>query len=245
MAKKTKQMSLLVVLAPMLILLGASIYFSRAEWQKYSTNLAFTKQLTEIETIEKLNKNIINEIVCVAKLSRGDENIRDACREARAKTDAIFLSLDTKTYNETLFEKLTRYLITEDTDKPEVRYSPFEDLAKEIKNIRYDVDSSRVITIDTLITGDYFTKLLDPIVAQIIKALEIIHDEEIDHVRKGDRWFRWLCQQRGLDYRETFVTILDRYHLRKKHRPHMNIPARKEAGFACAELLALGAKECD
>ena len=167
MAKKTKQMGLLVVLVPMLILLGASIYFSRAEWQKYSTNLAFTKQLAEIETIEKLNKNIINEIVCVAKLSRGDENIRDACREARAKTDAIFLSLDTKTYNETLFEKLTRYLITEDTDKPEVRYSPFEDLAKEIKNIRYDVDSSRVITIDTLITGDYFTKLLDPIVAQI------------------------------------------------------------------------------
>jgi len=84
----------------------------------------------------------------------------------------------------------------------------------------------------------------DPIVAQIIKALEVIHDEEIDHVRKGDKWFRWLCEQRGLEYRETFITILDKYHLRQKHRPHMNVAARKEAGFACEELLTLGAKEC-
>jgi uncharacterized ferritin-like protein (DUF455 family) len=85
----------------------------------------------------------------------------------------------------------------------------------------------------------------DPLVAEVIEALGVIEAEEIDHVRKGDRWFRWLCDARGLEVPETFLAILDRYRLRSKQRLHMNIAARKEAGFACEELLYLGAKSCD
>jgi len=84
----------------------------------------------------------------------------------------------------------------------------------------------------------------NPLVARIIEALGIIETEEIDHVRKGDRWFRWLCEQRGLEVSTTFIEILDRYALHR-HKPHMNVEARKEAGFACEELLSLGAKECE
>ena len=84
----------------------------------------------------------------------------------------------------------------------------------------------------------------NPTVSRIIEALGIIETEEIDHVRKGDRWFRWLCEQRGLDVPTTFQEILDRYALHR-HKPHMNVEARKEAGFACEELLALGARECE
>ncbi len=83
----------------------------------------------------------------------------------------------------------------------------------------------------------------DPLVSCIIDALDIIEREEIDHVRKGDRWFRWLCAQRDLDATETFREILDRYALHR-HKPHMNIQARKAAGFSCEELLSLGAKAC-
>ncbi len=85
----------------------------------------------------------------------------------------------------------------------------------------------------------------DPSVAEVIEALGVIEAEEIDHVRKGDRWFRWLCDARGLEASESFLRILDRYGLRSRQRPHMNIAARKEAGFACEELLELGAKSCD
>ncbi len=81
-------------------------------------------------------------------------------------------------------------------------------------------------------------------VVEVIEALGVIETEEIDHVRKGDRWFRWLCSERGLEVSETFLSILDRYNLRSRQRPHMNVPARKEAGFACKELLELGAPEC-
>ncbi len=40
------------------------------------------------------------------------------------------------------------------------------------------------------------------------------------------------------------MAILEAYALTGKHRPHINIEARKEAGFSCSELLKLGAKEC-
>jgi uncharacterized ferritin-like protein (DUF455 family) len=82
-------------------------------------------------------------------------------------------------------------------------------------------------------------------VTEVIEALAVIEAEEIDHVRKGDRWFRRLCDAQGLDVPVTFLAILDRYNLRSRQRPHMNISARKEAGFACEELLALGAVSCD
>jgi len=82
-----------------------------------------------------------------------------------------------------------------------------------------------------------------PLVARIIEALNLIEREEIDHVRKGDHWFRWLCEQRNLEVTEAFRKILDRYALHRE-KPHMNVQARKAAGFACEELLELGAREC-
>ncbi len=85
----------------------------------------------------------------------------------------------------------------------------------------------------------------DPMVDEVIGALGVIEEEEIDHVRKGDRWFRWLCDERGVDPSTTFRTILDRYNLRSRQHGALNVSARKAAGFACDELLELGAKSCD
>jgi len=83
----------------------------------------------------------------------------------------------------------------------------------------------------------------DPVVAMIIDALNVIETEEIDHVHKGDKWFKQICHQRALEPTATFQAILEKYKLHR-HKPHMNISARKQAGFACEELLALGAKKC-
>ena len=83
-----------------------------------------------------------------------------------------------------------------------------------------------------------------PQVRRMIEALEVIYDEEIVHVQKGDKWFRFLCRERGVDAESRYMEILDAYSLSQKHRPHINVEARKEAGFSCGELLKLGAKEC-
>jgi uncharacterized ferritin-like protein (DUF455 family) len=85
----------------------------------------------------------------------------------------------------------------------------------------------------------------DPETDRLLAALEQIYREEIDHVRKGDRWFRWCCAQRGLDPVATFSEVLLRYDLKKIRRPNLNVRARLEAGFSCPELRELGAEQCD
>ena len=82
-----------------------------------------------------------------------------------------------------------------------------------------------------------------PPVAKLIEMLNIIYEEEIDHVLKGDRWFKYLCKQESKS-EEVYFEILERYELLNKHRPHVNVEARKEAGFTCSEIKKLGAKEC-
>ncbi len=80
-------------------------------------------------------------------------------------------------------------------------------------------------------------------VARLIEMLELIYREEIEHVQKGDRWFKYLCKQEGKD-EQVYFEILQRYELLEKHRPYVNVQARKEAGFSCGEIMRLGAKEC-
>ncbi len=88
-------------------------------------------------------------------------------------------------------------------------------------------------------------KRKNPEVKRLIDALEVIYDEEIIHVYKGDKWFRHLCEEKEVEVESQYMTILEAYGLTGKHRPHINVQARKEAGFSCSELLKLGAKKCE
>ncbi len=84
----------------------------------------------------------------------------------------------------------------------------------------------------------------DPLIAELIDALKIIYNEEIEHVSKGDKWFKYLCQKEGSDFQERFLDIIKKYNL-KSRAEQFNIEGRKAAGFSCNELIALGAKKCN
>jgi len=84
----------------------------------------------------------------------------------------------------------------------------------------------------------------NPIIGKLIDALGIIYDEEIDHVYKGDKWFKYICKENGLE-ESVYFEILEQYNLLSKHRPHINVNGRKEAGFTCTEIKKLGAKVCN
>ncbi|SDG41835.1 ferritin-like domain-containing protein [Roseospirillum parvum] len=60
--------------------------------------------------------------------------------------------------------------------------------------------------------------------------LKTILTDEIRHVRTGVRWFRFVCQLRGLDPEATFVEKLAT-HLPAGLKPPFNHAARAEAGF--------------
>lgn len=70
--------------------------------------------------------------------------------------------------------------------------------------------------------------------------LDIILRDEIGHVAIGNKWYGWLCQQRGLDPIEQYRELAHRYRAPRLRGP-FNIQARLEAGFTEAELEALQA----
>ena len=72
----------------------------------------------------------------------------------------------------------------------------------------------------------------DPESARILET--ILHDE-IGHVAAGSRWFRYVCQQRGLDPLQTFRRLLLEY-LPAPVRGPLNREARARAGFNREEL---------
>jgi uncharacterized ferritin-like protein (DUF455 family) len=84
---------------------------------------------------------------------------------------------------------------------------------------------------------------MDTFNKKILNALTIILEEEIDHVLKGDRWFKYECERQDLESEKTYFEILERIYPGTNQRKHsINIEARKQAGFSCDELKFLSKK---
>ncbi len=71
-----------------------------------------------------------------------------------------------------------------------------------------------------------------------VEILEIILRDEIGHVRIGNRWYGYLCEQRGVDPIKTFQDLLQEYG-GSRLRPPLHIAARRAAGFSEDELVML------
>ena len=80
-------------------------------------------------------------------------------------------------------------------------------------------------------------------VTKIIATLEVILEEEVDHVKKGDVWFAYACEQEGVK-KDVYFEIIEKYYPRGFLRPqNLNLEARKEAGFSCSELKHMAKRE--
>jgi len=84
----------------------------------------------------------------------------------------------------------------------------------------------------------------DPMIQKIMAALNVILDEEVDHVRKGDVWFEYACKVDGKEVTSYFEII-------EKHYPHsfprkidINCEARRDAGFSSDELSKISLTSC-
>jgi uncharacterized ferritin-like protein (DUF455 family) len=72
-----------------------------------------------------------------------------------------------------------------------------------------------------------------------VAILDIILRDEIGHVAIGNRWYRYLCEQRGLDPVGIYAELAARYEAPRLKGP-FNLSARRAAGFDEAELALLG-----
>ena len=68
--------------------------------------------------------------------------------------------------------------------------------------------------------------------------LDIILADEIGHVLIGNRWFNWVCDERGLDPVAAYASLAETYQAPALRGP-FNLQARRAAGFSESELLAL------
>ncbi|GAB3453373.1 ferritin-like domain-containing protein [Massilia terrae] len=69
--------------------------------------------------------------------------------------------------------------------------------------------------------------------------LDIILREEVGHVEIGNRWYGYLCAQRGVDPRATYAELAT-FHKAPVLKGPFNIEARRRAGFTETELADLG-----
>lgn len=73
-------------------------------------------------------------------------------------------------------------------------------------------------------------------------AVQILHEilrDEVQHVAIGNRWYRWLCDQQGLDPLAHYA-VLARRHRAPRLKGPFNLQARERAGFSLEELERLG-----
>jgi uncharacterized ferritin-like protein (DUF455 family) len=71
------------------------------------------------------------------------------------------------------------------------------------------------------------------------KILDRILEDEVGHVEIGNRWYGYLCEQRGLEPRAAYDELALRYEAPVLKGP-FNFEARRRAGFTEAELGDLG-----
>ena len=76
---------------------------------------------------------------------------------------------------------------------------------------------------------------------QAAGILDIILRDEIGHVQIGNRWYRWLCEQRGLEPIATYRELARAYKAPVLKGP-FNVDARRQAGFSEDELATLTAQ---
>jgi uncharacterized ferritin-like protein (DUF455 family) len=76
----------------------------------------------------------------------------------------------------------------------------------------------------------------DAMVEKIIALLNVIVEEEVDHVLKGDRWFEYACEQDGVE-KSVYFDIIERFYPGSfPKQKSLNVEGRREAGFSCSEL---------
>lgn len=92
------------------------------------------------------------------------------------------------------------------------------------------------------VTPGILKKLVQARDDEFVEHLKIIQHDEIGHVAIGSHWFKTLCDERGLDYRQTFKQLIQDYMKGNLRGPFDEV-ARMQAGFTAEEIADLNALE--
>ena len=81
-------------------------------------------------------------------------------------------------------------------------------------------------------------KVGTPYALRAVEILDVILHDEIGHVAIGNHWYRYLCDQRGLEPVAHYAVLAHQYCAPRIKGP-LNLDARRKAGFQTDELALL------
>ena len=73
---------------------------------------------------------------------------------------------------------------------------------------------------------------------QFVDCLNVIYKEEIGHVAIGSHWFKYCCEQQGVDSRKTFLDLI-KLHVKNAVSGPFDEWSRLKAGFTADEMTDL------
>ena len=85
------------------------------------------------------------------------------------------------------------------------------------------------------VTPSIRKKFKDSKFHKMVEILDIIFRDEIGHVKIGNYWYQYLCNERGIDPIQTFDTLIKK-HIGSHLRGPFNIEARLLSNFSQTEL---------
>jgi len=80
------------------------------------------------------------------------------------------------------------------------------------------------------VSPDMIKKLRGGGDAKSADILQIIYEDEIGHVGIGSRWFRWICEKRGVPAQQNWQQLVQ-HHFHGTLKPPFNKPARDTANL--------------
>tara|TARA_Y100000590_G_C15690217_1_gene1003173 strand:+ start:559 stop:1350 length:792 start_codon:yes stop_codon:yes gene_type:complete len=80
------------------------------------------------------------------------------------------------------------------------------------------------------VTPEIIKKLINANQLKSAECLKIILNEEITHVKYGERWFRWICLKKGKKPEQTWKILVNE-NFPDVINPKFNLEARKLAGM--------------
>jgi uncharacterized ferritin-like protein (DUF455 family) len=94
------------------------------------------------------------------------------------------------------------------------------------------------------VTPGMKAKLVQAGDAAVGPIMDVILRDEVGHVAIGNRWFGYLCRQRGLVPEHTYARLLAEHHVAPPRAP-INLAARRAAGFSEQELSGMSANAAE
>ena len=94
------------------------------------------------------------------------------------------------------------------------------------------------------VTPGMKAKLVQAGDAAVGPIMDVILRDEVGHVAIGNRWFGYLCRQRGLVPEHTYACLLAEHHVAPPRAP-INLAARRAAGFSEQELRGMSANAAE